>query len=326
MKLINNTDLQARLFTGALSEYVNGGWVVARRTYALPAGGGGELAPSADQWPVFSEPLKTQLGVFPADDYPFRSQAELVVVGSARPRRPVPHMELKLTVGAFASRIIVVGNRRWIKRGSDLVASGPEPFVEMDLGLKNAFGGITEYEGMAFPHPLNPEGKGFHLTAEQAVGTPLPNIERPDCLIRSWSDQPMVATWGPIAGSSQSWQMAQWIWRRTRDSKKPLEEEEIAKKARTLHQSAASPPMLLEEMRPGDPVQLDLGPEKIDFRVPALSAVVRDRVGNRLGRRVLGMSGIWVIVPKRLVVITWIARFKYSLRKGEDRTAVLGME
>jgi len=179
MNLANHTDLQARLFTGALSEDVNGGWVVGRKTYALLEGNQDELAPHAEQWPVFAQPLNTDVGPFPADDYPLRPQAELVVVGTARPRRPVPHMEVNLAVGAFGNRMLVFGNRRWGKRGSELSVTQPEPFSDMDLGLKSSFGGTADYEGLAYPHPLNPEGKGFYLTAEQAVDKPLPNLEHP---------------------------------------------------------------------------------------------------------------------------------------------------
>jgi hypothetical protein len=284
MQFINNSRMQCRLFTGALSENVNGGWVVARETYALPETEGGPLVPAPDRWPIFAEPLKTDFGVFPSDDYPFRPEAEVVVVGSARSRGAVRHLEVKLEVGPFSNRLIVFGNRRWMKRGSELVASDPEPFVEMDLGLKNSFGGVTDYEGMAFPHPLNPEGKGFHLSPEEAAGKPLPNIERPDALIRHWNDQPMIATWSPIS-NSQTWQVAEWLWQRTRSSKKPIDEKEVAEKGRNMHQSAASPPLLLKEIRSGDIVRIDLGAERLAFRVPEIGAAVRTQVGDRRGRQ-----------------------------------------
>lgn len=322
MNFANRTDLQARLFTGALSEDVNGGWVVGRKTYALVDGNQGELPVHTEQWPVFAEPLNTEVGPFPADDYPLRPQAELVVVGTARSRRPVPHMQVHLNVGTFANRMLVFGNRRWSLRGSELSCTQPEPFCEMDLGLKSAFGGTADYEGLAYPHPLNPEGKGFYLTAEQAVDKPLPNLERPDCLIRKWNDQPMIATWGPVA-NAQAWQLAEWVTERTRDSREPTDEKEIGKKSREVHASAAPPPLLLPEIKPGDPVQIDLGLERFCFRVPSVDANVRAQAGRRRASHPMKIAGLWVITSKRLVVMTWIARFKYGLRPGETRTAVL---
>ncbi len=322
MKLANHTDLQARLFTGALHEDLNGGWVVARKTYALLDGNQGELPLHAEQWPVFGEALTTEVGRFPADDYPLRPQAELVVVGTAKSRRPVPHLEVRLSVGSFTNRMLVFGDRRWVKRGNELVASQPALLGELDLGLARSFGGTADYEGMAFPHPLNPAGKGFYLSAAQAAEQPLPNLERPDWLIRKWNDQPPIATWGPVT-NAQAWQLAEWVAERTRSSRQPLDEKEISQKSREVHQSAAPPPLLLPEIRPGDPVQIDLGVESFRFRVPSLVASVRTQVGRRRGTYPMKVAGLWVIVPKRLVVMTWIARFKYGLRPKEKRSAVL---
>jgi len=320
MKLVNKTDLPCRLFTGALSENVNGGWLVGRATYSLPTAGGGELVPFSEAWPIFSEPLKTDFGVFPADGYPFRAETEVVVVGTARSNRAVRQLEVRLEVGPHSNRMVVFGDRRWTGRGADLVASDPEPFLEKDLGLQNAFGGITPYEGMDFPHPLNPVGKGFYLSAADALGKPLANVERPDWPVRRWTDQPMVATWSPLA-NSPAWQMAEWIAERTRTSRQPLDEKEIAEKSRQIHPSAAAPPLLFRDLRAGDPVQIDLGTERNGFRIPQQRAAVRTQVGTRVGRRTLQLSGLWVIAPKRLVVVTWIGRFKYGLRSGEDRKA-----
>jgi hypothetical protein len=175
---------------------------------------------------------------------------------------------------------------------------------------------------MEFPHPLNPVGKGFYLSAADALGKPLANVERPDWPVRRWTDQPMVATWSPLA-NSPAWQMAEWIAERTRTSRQPIDEKEIAEKSRQVHPAAAPPPLLFRDLRAGDPVQIDLGAERIGFRIPQQKASVRTQVGARGGRRTLQLSGLWIIAPKRLVVVTWIGRFKYGLRSGEDRKAFL---
>jgi hypothetical protein len=49
------------------------------------------------------------------------------------------------------------------------------------------------WEDSELTHSVNPDGCGFYISEIQAEGQPLPNLERPDFLIRKLSDQPRPA-------------------------------------------------------------------------------------------------------------------------------------
>jgi hypothetical protein len=333
MELSNQTDLTARLFSGALDEKVNAAWVVARRTYRLNSRGDAiEPAPADQQWPIFVEPLETEFGVFPADDYPFRSKAEAIVVATARSRQRVAYLEPRLQVGRFTDRILVFGNRRWVKRGDQLLPSDPEPFTEMDLGLKSAFGGQGQYADQPVPHPLNPVGKGFYVSAAEAEGRALPNVECPEAPIRRWNDQPPIATWA-VVPNGPLWQMAAWVaaWRKNAAVPLPPKdkqdearfEQEAAAQAKRAFPTAAPPRLLLEAIGPGDAVSLDLGADKIQFLIPAPAPSMHVSVGARRFTPTVRPVAVWIFVPRRLVVVTWLARYRYGLRPRERREALL---
>ena len=84
----------------------------------------------------------------------------------------------------FHHTIAVFGDRDWIDQDSQLVATDPQPFTSMPLTYENAYGGKVKLEEGDLPCAPNPMGKGYYLTAEQAHGQPLPNLEDPDHLIR----------------------------------------------------------------------------------------------------------------------------------------------
>lgn len=331
MEFVNESKAEGRLFIGALNQRANSALVLARSAFRLGPRAD-MIEPADEEWPIFAEPLKTEYGVFPSDDYPLRSKAEIIVVASVRSRRAVRYLQPQLQVGKFADRLLVFGNRRWIKQQGDLVPSEPEPFVEMQMGLNLAYGGSADYGGEVLPHPLNPAGKGFYLSADVAAGGPLPNIERSEALIRRWNDQPPIATWG-VVPDGMVWQMAAWIQSRNKKTPQtsPAGVEDIqAQTTRELQEqglkmfpTAAPPELLIEALHPGDPVALDLGEERIQFRVPTRQFSVSVKKGRQALIKNLTPTALWVFVPKRLVVVTWRTRFKYDLRAGEKRVTVL---
>jgi len=318
----NKSGLAARLFFGALNENTNGAWVVARGTYRLSDDNLG-LDLADEPWPVFTTPLETEFGVFPPDDYPFRSKVELIVVGTATSAKPVRSLEVSVRAGKFSHRLVVFGDRRWL-RGQDgkLVPSEPQPFVEMKLGLDNAFGGTSEYGGDPLPHPLNPKGKGFYASEELAVGQPLPNVEQPDALVTKWSDQPPVATWAPV-DNGPLWQMAARIAAHHRANTEAITQPMVEAWGRKTFPTASPPALHLDELKPFEPIAVDLGGDKFQFPAPNIRLPLRVKVGKRKLTKPLSLSGIWIFAPKRLVVITWLGKVRYDLVPKERRSAVL---
>lgn len=321
MDFVNETAHPARLFTGVIGENVKGAWVALRATYQWdPVTATLHAAP--EPWPVFTTPVRTEIGDFPPDDYPYRRGCELVVVGTARTARPVTALPVSVRVGSFRDELAVRGDRVWVRGPNGLFPSEPVPFTEMPmLGWGRSYGGApTNDEGLTLTHPLNPAGAGFYLTEAAAEGRPLPNIEDPRAPITRWDDRPTPAGWGPL-DNTPVWQMTEWVRARTAGGDTPSREEIAAAGLKTFP-AAASPRTLMPGLEGGELVSLSGFTERdLQFNVPVLRLRVRAQVGEETIVRPLGYTGLWVLVPYHLVVVTLRARFKYRLRPGELRAA-----
>lgn len=107
MELINRTLAAARLFTGFTNPTSGVAALVARRTYRLDEDGA--LVPSDEPWPIFAEPLRTDVGTFPTDMTPAHAGCDLVIAGVARSAEPVTSLQVSASVGAFSTRIALFG-------------------------------------------------------------------------------------------------------------------------------------------------------------------------------------------------------------------------
>ncbi len=103
---------------------------------------------------------------------------------------PTSKSEVSLTLGSLHKRALVFGDRHWTM-GVRATPSTPRPFVSVPLVYERCFGGPTSL--------ANPVGQGLYASEREALGKPLPNIERPDLPISSLSDVPPHAGFGPIA-------------------------------------------------------------------------------------------------------------------------------
>ncbi len=133
-------------------------------------------------------------------------RGEVLVIGKCCAPNGVPATRLfvDMDIGPIYKRLVVTGNRYW-KRGSagdnllvramghDWESSAPEPFVEMDIGWKSAFGGPNYSD--------NPMGKGFLPPGEHPQWDRtsfLPNVERPDQMMSFPSDCLVPGGYGPL--------------------------------------------------------------------------------------------------------------------------------
>ncbi|MRG90895.1 DUF2169 domain-containing protein [Polyangium spumosum] len=102
-------------------------------------------------------------------------------------RVPRPAASVRVKVGPVDKTLYVIGDRVFRRDGTP---SDPELFTEMPIRYTHAFGG----EGF----PQNPIGVGFApIKVDGRVLHRLPNIELPDRLIKSTSDRPPPAGFGP---------------------------------------------------------------------------------------------------------------------------------
>lgn len=110
---------------------------------------------------------------------------------------PVTQLDVGFRVGPVAKRLRVTGDRVWLGGAP----SPPRPFVTLPICWERAYGGIDPGSRDG-PRPQwderNPIGTGFVLDAAHAEGLRQPNIEYPDQLVRTWSDRPAPAGFGPL--------------------------------------------------------------------------------------------------------------------------------
>ena len=323
MKFFNETPYQARRFFGGVTDQTNIGWVVARATYSIGDDG---LIPAQEPWPVFIEPVQTDYGTFPPDNYPLRRGCDLVVTGSAKATEPVESLIATVQVGSFSSAIRVVGSRRWKRSLGRLVPSKPEPLVDMPLDWSQTYGGTTEYEGLESPHPLNPQGKGFYFSAAQAEEKLLPNLEDPDEPITRWDQQPMPVSWYPV-DNAPLWQLVAWIRQRTATPKAiendPITDEQMAAQAQESFPAAAPPRNVMQCPEPGAQVRIALGANRAEFTLPETLLDLEAHIGEQRLGITLQLSGLWVLLQHKLVILTYQGRYIYELRPKERRRVYL---
>lgn len=129
-----------------------------------------------------------------------RPATDVLLLGSARPRRRAKSVVVSLTCGPIRKQVRVTGRRRW---GSLLGLfprlSGAQPFESLPLLWENAFGG-TDEKAKAW-HDENPVGRGFRgpRSRLQWTGTDAPNLEHPGKPVKKPGGKGVAAGFGYVA-------------------------------------------------------------------------------------------------------------------------------
>jgi hypothetical protein len=142
----------------------------------------------------------------PGDLALIKPSTDVLLVGHAHApnEHPIRQMDVHLTVGsALRKSVRVFGDRFWSSGLFGAKISDPSPFVKMPLIWERAFGGTDKTENRSPKVETverNPVGAGFRAKKGQKKldGLKLPNLESPRALIRSWTDRPEPAGFGPI--------------------------------------------------------------------------------------------------------------------------------
>ena len=250
-------------------------WLVAvKATFQVRPDG--STAPSAEQPPVLAlpvhhgEPARSSIR-HEADLVLTKTTTDILLVGHAHAPagQAVSELDCGFKVGPVQKLVRVFGDRRWGRSG----ASKPQPWQSMPLQYERAYGGCDarsarpecDWDGR------NPVGMGFFVAAEHAQDQPLPNLERPDALIASWSDRPAPASFGPLAAHWQprvayagtydeAWQKA----------RAPLLAADMDER---WYQCAPADQQSPQFLKGGEPVTLlNLNPRgRIEFRLPQMA-------------------------------------------------------
>ena len=155
------------------------------------------------QLPVEEADVQTPLGTIEGDLVPIKQGCDLAVYGPAVSRTPVERMKVSVQIGSFSRTIQVSGYRVWNRRSVGILPSKPAPFQTMPLDYSRAFGGEAAHpSGTIVREGNNPGGRGYCLSADDAHGKPLPNVEEVDQLITKWDQSPMPAGLLPLPRES----------------------------------------------------------------------------------------------------------------------------
>ena len=311
MDIINHTGYSSLLFRTGLENDQFAAAIMVRVLYDITSNG---TEPAKMQtWPLSVEPWESEYGPMESDNIFRKNGVDILVFGSAKTPKGQPVRKMVVTVtipGKLLHTIQVFGNRRWEKTVFGLTISEPEPFTEMALNLKNAYGGNATWDGLSIPYGNNAFGKGYCWDKEDAIGKPLPNLENPEKLILKWSDRP-----DPVGVSNC-----------------PINELRIRnnvrfnEKGKLKHFGAgyfntAFPDMVVKDIVPGDRIKLDgmsaNGPWM--FEVPAHTLKARIQLGEKIIDRSLSIDQLGLIPEKGQAFITYRYPFRYKFSAMQKR-------
>jgi hypothetical protein len=315
MKLGNLTSLPAELLRTAIDDQRIAAAVVAKATF--DASSGEPRLADEQLWKVAREPIETEYGIVDSEQPCRREGVDLFLFGNAyaaRGRKAIAQ-EVRLEVGTFSRRVVVVGDRVWRKSLGELIPSEARPFEAMPLTLAGAFGGSTFWDGLELKHPENPAGKGFYGTLQEALDKPLPNIEEADMLVRKWDDRPTPAglTFCPMTSAlrlSAAFQLD--------DNGSPVGV------SRRLF-NAAFPRMIAPAVSPGEPVRLQgvspSGP--IAWSLPKVRPTVRLRFDDERIEQPLQIDQVGFEPDKQRMFVSYRFVFRYIVHPGQLRECEL---
>lgn len=219
------------------------------------------------------DPTRTSLA-HESDFVLTKRATDVLLFGHACARDGVPTIasEVRVRIGDWQKRVVVFGDRRWVRTFGGFRLSDPQPFVKMPLDYDRAFGG----EG----HSDNPLGVGAVLDRGGPETTPVPNLEDPDDLLTAPDQNKRAMSFGPIA---RDWPSRRALagtydarWQRERHPLVPEDFDDDFWQSAPADQRA--------RIRGGEAVELvgvsPRGP--IRFELPRLRLSFRTRVGKKV--------------------------------------------
>jgi len=313
MKLENATPYPAYLFRTVIDERRMFGSLGARVTYDIVDG---QLRPAADQWwKVMPRPWENDYGPMPSDELLYRGGVDVLVLGSARaPKgRPTTRVDVEARIGpTWRGRVTVLGDRVWREGRDGPVAGPPAAFTEIPLTLKHAFGGKDEWDGLDVPFTDNPDGRGFFLEEERALGQLLPNIVDPAQPIQRWDERPE-----PVGTQI----VPQGFGPQLRRSVVFDEQTGMLKEVRPTFYNNAFPQMIAPAAKPGDRVSVtgvaEAGP--VAFQLPPCDLLVRIGIGAHHYEFEPAIEQIGVEPDRMRAFVSYRYPFRYTLVPLEKR-------
>lgn len=302
--------------------------VIIKGTFKMD-GSGAPARVAPEQLPIFTadepydpkdptSPLK-----FESDLVPFKPRTDVILVGHAyAPHdRPAKVVDVEIEVGPIQKKLRVFGDRAWSFPSEQVDAipyiAGPAEFSKMPLTWDRAFGGVDKTAPILQGNPpfkpwceRNYLGKGFcgARTVSSIHNTPLPNIEDPNDLIRTWDSRPRPAGCGFFPRNSRP--RADWFgtyddkWKAERAPEMPLDFRFDAYNGADL--SLQVTPYLVGN----EAVQLTnvmVGGGRSRFRLPGLQAQASATQGSSMRDLVTSLDTLILIPGRALFYMVWRA-------------------
>lgn len=320
MDLVNPTPFGAVFLNTVVSENHLLGAVVVKAVFRV---GGSELRPDPGfPWPVGADPVKTEFGELDGEPLFLRQGTDLIVLGRAyAPGGATARATIvEIRADRLHYRILVAGDRTWVRRGRDVVPSPTVPFESMPLTWDRAYGGKAKVEAGEMPYAANPEGRGFYMSAEEAEGKPLPNLEDPENPVNSWKDQPEPHAPGPYK--------REWSLRALRsaefDTSGPVPR---IKRIKPAYFNNANPRLVIDPPpAPGETVSVTgvrPGGQSLTFRLPEQAFHVYVQLHDRPYVFPTHLESIVVLAEDERVVLGHRCVFRYRMVPLERRAAVI---
>jgi hypothetical protein len=252
---------------------------------------------------------------YPSDFCPQKGGADVIVIGDAISPRPVIAMDVAVKVRDLTAPLRVHGPRVYYASVGQVVI-GPAAAVErVPIVYEKAYGGV-----IAQPQRIedrNPSGVGFAARPADLVGQPAPQIEHPAHPLKSATDRPDPAGYGPIASYwSPRRERAGTFddrWKQERFPLMPLDFD-------VRYNNSANRSLLLgEPLRPGDPVGvMGMSTEGVwSFVVPRLPVLFHARFDGGRAVRLAPVIDTLLLEPgeQRLEIV---ARQVFPVGRGRE--------
>jgi hypothetical protein len=249
---------------------------------------------------------------------------DVLLIGSACPPygKPVPQLQVRMSVGDRQKTILVTGDRVW-QRGQP---SSPQPFESMPLVWERAFGGVHRNGDQVQAEDRNPVGCGLAggRSAEDMEGLPVPNLEDPTGPLQQVGQAPAPVCFAPIAPS--------WLPRRAfagtyderwQRSRAPYLPDDFDPR---FFQSAAPEFAFDRYLQPGEPVQiLGVMPDRpISFTVPESYLRIAVTVAGATQEPQVNLETLSIQPDENRACFTWRAAVPCDRRALKVEKIVVG--
>ena len=318
MEFINRTSFPSLVHRTAIGDDLIAMSVMCRLTYDVNKG---EATISENQeWELYQDFWESDYGPMDKDDVYCRGGVDIMVFGSAKAPKgsAVTHSEVVISLNnKELHKVKVYGERVWNSFLGVLSKSSPEPFEEIELSLHNAFGGVSNWDGIEIPYPSNPYGKGYYPNKEAAIGNPLPNIEHADNLISKWKEwqEPSGVASLPIMPLKAKQNLI-------------LNEEKTGiERLDDKFFNSAFPELIVDEIKAGDIIRVDgvTGGEAFNITVPKTTLEIDILLGETKVNRKMTIDQVGVVPDKNQVFISYRFPFRYIVKPQEKRETILSL-